>query len=212
MSEAVLHFFGGKGGSGKTTLSTAFALNLVEDHPKDKVLLVSIEPVRALTDLIKKKLGPKPSKIVPGKGEGGLFAAELEPASLLEAFVKSYKPALAAAASAQKGALVSADDLAKIFEQTIPGLEEFTALLQLCDWLQNAKAEGVDGEGFDRIVVDSSGSAHVMRLFDIPVQLRKFLALARGDKPGKKPAPASEALKLLDEVIAKVDRVIATLR
>src|SRR5439155_202488 len=58
----------------------------------------------------------------------------------------------------------------------------------------------------------SSGTAHVIRLFDIPVQLRRFLSLARADKPGKKPAPTSEPLKQLDEVIARVDKVIATLR
>jgi hypothetical protein len=77
MSEAqVLHVFGGKGGSGKTTLSAGFALNLSEQFAKDKVLLVSADPAGSLSDLVKKKLGLKPQKLVPGKGDGGLFAAE----------------------------------------------------------------------------------------------------------------------------------------
>src|SRR5688500_16729200 len=136
MSEArVLHFFGGKGGAGKTTLSTAFALNLSDDQPKDKVLLVSLDPVESLTDLSKKKLSAKQTKLAAGKGNGGLFGAELDPKAALEAFLKEYRPALVAAA--QKGALLGADEVAKILEQSIPGLEELCALLQISGWLED---------------------------------------------------------------------------
>ena len=63
MSDArVLHFFGGKGGVGKTTLAAAYALRLAEEAPKEKVLLVSLDPVRSLSDLLKKKLSAKPVK------------------------------------------------------------------------------------------------------------------------------------------------------
>ena len=59
----VLHFFGGKGGAGKTTLSTAFALELSDEQGKDRVLLVSVEPNGGLSDLVKKKLTDKPTKL-----------------------------------------------------------------------------------------------------------------------------------------------------
>src|SRR5262245_28427238 len=95
MNGALLHFFAGKGGAGKTTLATAYALTLAEQQPKDKVLLACFEPVGSLTDLLKKKVLGKPTKIVPGKGNGGLFAVELDPKAALEAFVQRYQPALA---------------------------------------------------------------------------------------------------------------------
>ena len=59
----VLHFFGGKGGAGKTTLSTAFALELSDEQGKDRVLLVSVEPNGGLSNLVKKKLTDKPTKL-----------------------------------------------------------------------------------------------------------------------------------------------------
>src|SRR4051812_44187486 len=108
----ILHLFGGKGGVGKTTLSTAFALNLSEKFPKDKVLLVTSEPSRALSDLIKKKLSPKPSKLVAGKGEGGLYAAEFEAAPVMVPFLDVLKPAITEALT--KGALLSPDEVSKL--------------------------------------------------------------------------------------------------
>src|SRR2546422_455241 len=108
----VLHFFGGKGGAGKTTLSTAFALNLSDRLGKDKILLVSIEPNGGLSDLVKKKLTEIPTKLLPGKGNGGLFASELEPRLLAEAWNKGYRAALAA--SAMKGAILDEADLKKL--------------------------------------------------------------------------------------------------
>src|SRR5688572_8945246 len=94
----VLHFFGGKGGAGKTTLSTAFALELSDLQGKDRVLLVSVEPNGGLSDLVKKKLSDKPTKLQNGKGNGGLWAAELDQVALGKAWNEKYRPALKAAA------------------------------------------------------------------------------------------------------------------
>src|SRR6185295_16538001 len=103
----VLHFFGGKGGAGKTTLSTAFALNLSEKFGKDKLLLASFEPSGGLSDLLKKRLGAKPTKIATGKGVGGVFAAEIDQVALAAPLEKLYRGALKAMAT--KGALLSQD-------------------------------------------------------------------------------------------------------
>src|SRR5512144_2051744 len=101
MSDArVLHFFGGKGGVGKTTLAAAYALRLADEAPKERVLLVSLDPVRSLSDLLRKPLTSKPTKLeaeetepakeakpeakakgkgAKGKPDGGVWAMELEP-------------------------------------------------------------------------------------------------------------------------------------
>lgn len=199
MSEARLHFFGGKGGVGKSTLACAFALQLSETAPKEKLLLLSTEPSRSLSDLLKKKLGPKPAKLSAGKGGGGVFAAELEPKLALEGFLKKYRPALLAAA--QKGAVLTEDDLKALFEQSFPGLEEFAALLHI--------ASLIEDNAFDRVVVDTAATSHLLRVLDLPGGLRKFVGLVKGDKKAKKDAaPAGP----LDEVIAQVDRLLALIK
>ncbi|MBI3183886.1 MAG: TRC40/GET3/ArsA family transport-energizing ATPase [Myxococcales bacterium] len=201
MSEAqILHFFGGKGGAGKTTLSTAFALNLSERFPKDKVLLVSLDPVRSLSDLMKKKLGPTASKLAAGKGEGGLFAAELEPSSLVEPFLKRYGGAISQLA--QKGALLTQEDLQTIVSQSLPGIEELLSVMQLADWLE-AKA-------FDRIVVDGPATSHVLRLFELPVAFKRFLSIARNEKGAKGKGP--KAPEAVEELSARLDRALSLVR
>ncbi|AEI67551.1 ArsA family ATPase [Corallococcus macrosporus] len=211
MSDArVLHFFGGKGGVGKTTLAAAYALRLSEEAPKERVLLVSLDPVRSLSDLVKKKLPAKATRLVPGKGEGGVYGLEVEPAALMKPFLASYLPALAKAAA--KGTHVSEDDLGKLYQQAVPGLEELVALFHVVDLLE--------GESFDRVVVDAAPTSHTLRLFDLPVGLRKFLGLVKAGadkveapaKKGKKAAAAAEAPGFLEQVGQKAEKLLALLK
>jgi anion-transporting ArsA/GET3 family ATPase len=57
-------FFVGKGGVGKSTNSSLFALKLARGGKR--VLLNSIDPAHNLHDIFKISLGPKPKQIVPG--------------------------------------------------------------------------------------------------------------------------------------------------
>ncbi len=201
--EQVLHFFGGKGGAGKTTLSMAFAINLSDRLGKDKVLLVSIEPNGGLSDLVKKKLTAKPTKLANGKGVGGLWAAEMEPAALAEAWNVGYRAALQA--SAVKGVIFDEGDVAKLLLASTTHFGEPAAMFSLLDLL--------DSKEFDRIVIDGLGAAHTLRLIDEATHLRKFIGLIRGEKPGKalKSAPPRPAHPL-DEYAAKCERLMALLR
>lgn len=198
--QQVLHFFGGKGGAGKTTLSTAFALNLSERLPKEKVLLVSVDPVGAIGDLSKKKLSAKPTKLAAGKGAGGLFAVELSPKALLDPFLKKYKPALLAAA--RKGAVLSDDDAQRVLEPVLAGLEELAVLL----WL----SEQLESKAFDRLVIDASPTSHALRQFDVPAAVRKFLAIVRAEK-GSKGKKESEG-GLTDALVERVEGLLALLK
>ncbi len=196
-----LHFFGGKGGVGKTTLATAFALNLSEKHPKQKVLLLSFDGSSAFSDLLKKKVPAKPTKLQAGKGDGGLFAAELELPPVVEGLVKKLKPALEQASV--KGLVLSEDDLKKLFEPALVGLDDLAVLLQIAEQLETAE--------FDRIVVDTWPTSHTLRLFDQPGALRRFLALVKGERPGakRKEGPPEG---YLDELSLKLEKLVALLK
>ncbi|MBU8894537.1 ArsA family ATPase [Corallococcus sp. M34] len=211
MSDArVLHFFGGKGGVGKTTLAAAYALRLSEGAPKQKVLVVSMDPVQSLSDLVKKKLPAKPTKLQAGKGEGGLWGMEINPPALLKPFLADYLPALQKAAV--KGTHLSDEEMAKLYQQAVPGLEELVAFFQVL--------ELVEAEEFDRIIVDTAPTSHTLRLLDLPGHVRKFLGLVKvgadraqtssGGK-GKKVKEAA-AGDFLEQVGARVEKLLALVK
>jgi arsenite-transporting ATPase len=193
-----LHLIGGKGGSGKSTVAAAFALDLAERHPKETVLLAATEPSLALSDVLKKKLSAKPAKVVPGKGTGGLFAAELDPKALVKAVLPDVADALTSAAV--KGALLSGDDVGKLLAQAGQNLEELAVLLWAIDQLEAGK--------YDRIVLDTQATSHTLRLLDVPVQLRKLIGLLRAEKPGKRrefePSPIEDLAQRLERAVAFV--------
>jgi len=201
MSAKALHYFGGKGGSGKTTLSTAFALNLFEDDAKQKVLLVSLEPNGGLSDLLKKKLASKAAKLLTGKGNGGLFAAELDLSELGANLSNALKPQLFA--SVTKGALLADEDIKKLLEASLSNLGEVAAMIYLTELIGTGE--------YDQVEVDGLAAAHSIRLLDQPAALRRLIALVRGEKPTKgKPQPKPPSP--LDEMAAKADATIAALK
>lgn len=62
LETAPIMFFGGKGGVGKTTLATATALSLSQDH---NVLLVSTDPAHNLGHIFDATLSDAPSHLTP---------------------------------------------------------------------------------------------------------------------------------------------------
>ena len=203
MNGQILHFFGGKGGVGKTTLATAFALTLSEKSPEEKILVVSSDPVKSLSDLLKRKLGNKPTKILPAVGEGGVFAAEFDPQPGMQNFAERLKPALQQILS--RGKLFSEEDLRAIFEYLPAGTDELVGLFELIGYLESG--------AFQRIVVDMAPSAHALHLLDRGPALKKFLSLARSgekDKAKAKKVPVVDAF--LDEVVAKIDALALLIR
>ena len=127
MSEApVLHLFGGKGGVGKSTLASAFALNLAENSQKESVLLASMEASQGLSDLWKRKLSGKPTRLVTTKGEAGLSAQVFE-ASLVQPRLAEIRALLAGAAP--KGLLLSEEDVGRVVSEVTPGSTTTTAVV-----------------------------------------------------------------------------------
>ncbi len=196
-----LHFFAGKGGAGKTTLATAHALTLLDENAKDRVLLVSLEENGGVADLVKKKLATKPTKLLAGKGNGGVFAVELDPKGLGEAFNATWKPALLG--SVTKGAVLSDDDTKKLLEASAGNMGELALMFHL--------QALVDSKEWEQIVVDGPATSHAIRLLELPTQFRKFVGLVRGEK-GKVPKGTVRPALPVDEFAAKADALNVFLR
>jgi arsenite-transporting ATPase len=198
----VVHFFAGKGGAGKTTLSAAHAFNMLEESGKEKILLLSLEQPGGLADLLKKPLSSKVTKLAAGKGTGGLFAAEIDPIAIAAAFSAQFKPMLAAAAA--KGAVFSEDDVRKLLEATLANAYEqglFFHLLEL-----------VESKEYDRIVIDGLSVTHTLRQLDAPTQLRKLVALIRAERTQRVSKTAVRPPTAVDELATRTEAVQAFLK
>ncbi|MCA2976698.1 MAG: TRC40/GET3/ArsA family transport-energizing ATPase [Myxococcaceae bacterium] len=198
----VLHFFAGKGGAGKTTLSTAHAISTLDDDAKARVLLVALEADSGLSDLLKKKLSAKPTRLLTGKGPGALAAVELDLPALAEAFNKKWRPALLG--SAQKGAVLSEDDLKKLLETSTARMGEVAALVHLIELAESGE--------YDAVVVDGFSTSHALRFLDHASTLRRFIALLRGERHGRPSKNAVRPPLPVDAFAARADAAVAFLK
>ena len=197
----VLHLFGGKGGAGKTTLATAFALNLSEEVPKDKVLLIASDASEAISDFLKKKLSSKASKLLPGKGNGGLFVQEFVPEELHKPFVAEFQASLKEISA--KGAVWNEGDFRVVFGVPATGLEEVLGLLRA--------VESLEDKSYDRLVIDLGATSHALRLFDAVTALKKALVTIRASErvKGKKDLPPRP---FLDELAVRLEKLTTFLK
>jgi arsenite-transporting ATPase len=199
---ALIHFFAGKGGAGKSTLAAAHAHNLLEAAGKDRILLLSLEQPGGTADLLKKKLSAKPAKLATGKGGGGLWVAEVDLAELEAAFLKQVKPWVLGAVS--KGAVLGEDELRKLLEASLVNMGEVALMFHLL--------ELSEGKDFDHVVVDGLSTTHTLRQLDHPSSVRRLAALLRGERPARGNKKEARPPSPVDELANKADAVLAMLK
>jgi arsenite-transporting ATPase len=150
-------FFTGKGGVGKTSLSTAAALTLADTGKK--VLLVSTDAASNLDEMLGIELRNTP---VPVPGAPGLSVLNIDPDNAAE----SYRQRVLV----QMGVGASEDELSTVREQLsgactteIASFDEFSSLLS-------------DGaEHYEHIVFDTAPTGHTLRLLSLPKAWTGFL-------------------------------------
>lgn len=149
-------FFTGKGGVGKTSLSTAVAIALADSGKR--VLLVSTDAASNLDEMLGIELKNSP---VPVPGVDGLSVLNIDPDNAAE----SYRDRVVAQ-------LDSSDDkeVAKVKEELsgactteIAAFDEFASLL------------ADDKPEYDHIIFDTAPTGHTLRLLSLPKAWTGFL-------------------------------------
>ena len=158
-----LTFFLGKGGVGKTTVSTAYALHASAKRQRS-VVLISTDPAHSLGDVLDLKLKPG-MQTVRGLPRGKLSVWQVDAGARFQEFLDEYRDAITNLV--EQGTFLSKTEIDSFLETTLPGLAEVSALLTIADLLESAK--------FDEIVVDTAPIGHTLQLFRIPTQLARFL-------------------------------------
>jgi arsenite/tail-anchored protein-transporting ATPase len=150
-------FFTGKGGVGKTSLSTACAIALADAGKK--VLLVSTDAASNLDEMLGITLANTP---VPVPGAPGLSVLNIDP----ETAAQSYR----ARVLAQMSPASTEADRSQVLEQLsgactteIAAFDEFANLLS------------GDAAGFDHVVFDTAPTGHTLRLLSLPKAWTGFL-------------------------------------
>ncbi len=147
-----LLLIGGKGGVGKTTLSTALALGTVALGRR--VLLISTDPAHSLSDLLLHPIGHEAAHIMPN-----FSALELDPAIEVDAYLTRTLAQMSRYVHPdQRSILQQQLDLAR----QAPGAEEAALLERLCTLIQEGLAQ------YDLIILDTAPTGHTLRLLSLP--------------------------------------------
>ncbi|GJI98249.1 arsenical pump-driving ATPase [Duganella caerulea] len=151
-------FFTGKGGVGKTSLSTATALTLADSGKK--ILLVSTDAASNLDEMLGVELRNSPT---PVPGVPGLSVLNIDPDNAAESYRQRVLGQMDAGASETERATVR-EQLSGACTTEIASFDEFAALL------------ADDADAYDHIVFDTAPTGHTLRLLSLPQAWSGFLA------------------------------------
>ena len=155
-------FFTGKGGVGKTSLSTAAAIALADAGRQ--VLLVSTDAASNLDEMLGVPLSNQPVAV---PGVPGLHMLNIDPDTAAEAYRQRVLAQLEATATSDERATVR-EQLSGACTTEIAAFDEFAALL--------ASEGSAIGHVFDHVVFDTAPTGHTLRLLSLPKAWTGFLA------------------------------------
>ncbi len=158
-ANAIITFFGGKGGVGKTTMAAAAAVALADSGWR--TLVVSTDPAHSLGDVFDAELGDHPREL-----SANLFAAEPDPDAAVRRRVEQVTEDAKAAVPRE---IMPAVRRHLAHATATPGMVESA----LVDLLIDAMAS-VPGK-WDRLVVDSAPTGHLLRMINLPELLTPWV-------------------------------------
>ena len=148
-------FFTGKGGVGKTSLSTATALALADGGKR--VLLVSTDAASNLDEMLGVPLRNHPVDV---PGAPGLQLLNIDPENAAEAYRVRVLAQLETASERE----TVREQLSGACTTEIAAFDEFSAIL------------AAEPTGWDHVVFDTAPTGHTLRLLSLPKAWTGFLA------------------------------------
>ena len=151
----------GSGGVGKTTVAAALGVALSQQG--ERVVVLTIDPAHRLADAlgVDKDLGNEPHKVVVHDNGGELWATMLDPAETFEAVVREESQ------SEDQAERILNNRLFRNLTRSLSGTNEYMATERLHQLHSDLR--------FDRIVVDTPPSRHVLDFLDSPGRLSRFV-------------------------------------
>jgi arsenite/tail-anchored protein-transporting ATPase len=185
-------FFGGKGGVGKTTCSSAFAL--AASRAGRRVLLVSTDPAHSTSDIFERKIGGSERELLPNLSAIEIDAQEESTryvANVKRDIDRMFSPAVVRQAHRQIEMAAAS-----------PGLAEVALLDRMIDLIVERE------DTYDLIVFDTAPTGHTLQLLRMPDAMTTWIqalvkhrrAVLEIDLGDERPAPDA------DPVLAALER------
>lgn len=152
-------FFGGKGGVGKTSCSTAFAISRARSGLK--TLLVSTDPAHSISDLFHCQIEDKMIQL-----EANLFGMEINPEKESDAYIMKIRGKLHSIMSP-----IIMEELNKQLDaaSVSPGTHESALFDKMIELIIDTSKE------FDYIIFDTAPTGHTLRLLSLPEMIGAWM-------------------------------------
>jgi arsenite-transporting ATPase len=157
-----LIIFGGKGGVGKTCCAVATAIAL---SGKFKTLLISTDPAHSVSDCLEQKIGFNVIKVA---GAQNLSAIEVVAEEALSGFIAEHLEELKKLLETSTS--LDNDDIEEMLALSIPGIDEVMSFKTIIDF--------IEAGGYDKYVVDTAPTGHLLRLISSPKMLDQWIKVA----------------------------------
>ena len=157
-----LILFGGKGGVGKTSCAAATAIELAKKY---KTLLISTDPAHSVSDSLEQPIGFRLQQV---EGIAGLSSIEIAADEAFSTFKQKHETELKKLFDTSTN--LDNEDIDQIMSLSIPGIDEMMSFKTIIDFIE-------DGE-FEKYVVDTAPTGHVLRLLSSPKLLDEWIKVA----------------------------------
>ena len=182
-----LTFTLGKGGVGKTTVSSGLAFTIRKRHKATRVLICSTDPAPSLDDAFAQKIGPEP---VPVLQDRKFTACELDATAEYRRWSERLKQQISESLHIQQGGFhvelsFEHEMIAALLDIVPPGVDEVFAIFKIFDLL------AVRGQS---VVIDMAPTGHALELLKTPERLMVWSRLLMRSLAAHRELPIAQDL------------------